>query len=157
MAKAGLMEQHADAAQAMALFQQSQRQKHKFRAISLAAGALQRAARCFRARKAANQRRFIRDSDNLILRRGAAASAIKSAWKGGRSRRTFAGLLAKRTADKTNYFAGCIQCVAPQRLLPGCAKAKLLWQDGDEGVCYPEVVEAAVRGGKTGTAGAGAS
>jgi hypothetical protein len=104
-----IQEQHAEAAQLAVLLQQSQRQKKKLRAISLAACALQRAVRCRRARKAVKQRRFNRDAEDLIVRRVKAADAIKGAWKVGKSRRLSTDLRAARTSARANRCAGSIQ------------------------------------------------
>jgi hypothetical protein len=111
MAKANMNEQHAEAAQLGVLFQQSQRQKHKIRAISMAAGTLQRASRCHRGRKVMKQRRFNRDSDNLIKRRVEAADTIKSAWRVGKSRQMHKNLQAAKTGARANRCARRIQSV----------------------------------------------
>jgi hypothetical protein len=111
MTRANLNEQHAEAAQLAVILQQNQRQKQKFRTISSAAATLQRAQRCCRGRKALKQRRFIRDSENLIEQRVNAANAIKVAWRGGKSRRVCAGLREAKTSARANRCARSIQCV----------------------------------------------
>ena len=111
MARANLSEQHTQASETCMLLQQSSNQKLTFRAISAAALSLQCACRGRRSRKALIAFMSRKRHEEASRDRDDAASRVKCAWKGGRSRRVFRSLVSARESRKDNRAAACIQCV----------------------------------------------